>query len=243
MFGNARNRSIAASKLLGIAASLVFLGACRSSGPLHVDVDPTLATADVYEVKGLTNRYWGKPVSFGAFSTKKTRVGETWAWTAGIFDVGAGRRTRPYRFTFVGEQGEEWQVECRAKTPILRHAGEHGEWEVPLGETQLGCAMQDPTGTQVRALTLSGIGYFHGTTDVGGAPIEIRSLATIAAADGHRSLTLPSAVGYELRQDGRVLAGVDVLGKGRVYLSREVPRELRTPVAMTATVLLLFHES
>src|SRR6185436_13106567 len=169
----------AKARLLGIAASLVFLGACRTTGPLHVDVDPTLATADVYEVKGLTNRYWGKPVSFGGFSTKKTRVGETWAWTSGTFGVGVGKRTRPYRFTFVGEQGEEWKVECRAKTPILRHADDHGEWEVPLAETKLGCAMQDPTGTRVHALTLAGIGDFRGTTDFGGAPIEIRSLATI----------------------------------------------------------------
>ena len=243
MFANLRHLSFAASKLVGVAASLVFLGACRTTGPLHVDVDPALASADVYEVKGLTNRYWGKPVSFGGFSTKKTRVGETWAWTSGTFGVGVGKRTRPYRFTFVGEQGEEWKVECRAKTPILRHADDHGQWEVPLGETQLGCAMQDPTGTRVHALTLAGSGDFHGATDFGGAPIEIRSLATIAAGEGHHSLTLPGAVGYELRQDGRVLAGVDILGKGRVYLSREVSPELRTPVAMTAAVLLLFHES
>ena len=243
MSSNLRRLGIAASKLLGIAVSLAFLGACRSSGPLQVDVDPAHANPDVYEVKGLTNRYWGKPVSFGGFSTRKTRVGETWAWTDGVFDLGAGKRTRPYRFTFVGEQGQEWKVECRAKTPILRHASDHGEWELPLGETRLGCAMQDPTGTRVHALTLAGMGEFRGTTDFGGAPIEIRSLHTIAGADDHRPLTLPGAIGYELRQEGRVLAGVDVLGKGRVYLSREVPPELRTQVAMIATVLLLFHES
>jgi hypothetical protein len=243
MSTNLRHLGIAASKLLGIAAALVFLGACRTTGPLHVDVDPALATADVYEVKGLTNRHWGKPVSFGGFSTRKTRVGETWAWTSGTFGVGVGKRTRPYRFIFVGERGEEWKVECRAKTPILRHVDDRGEWEVPLGETQLGCAMQDPTGARVHALTLAGIGDFRGSTDFGGAPIEIRSLDTIAAAEGHRALTLPGAIGYELRQDGRVIAGVDVLDKGRVYLARDLAPELRTPVAMTATVLLLFHES
>ena len=228
---------------LGLAASLLVLSACSSSGPLHVAVDPTLAAGDIYDVRGLTNRYWGKPVSFGNFSTKKTRVGETWASTTGSSDYGVGRRTHPLRFTFVGEGGEEWKVECRAKTPILRHADEHGEWEVPLGETRLGCSLQDPTGTRVHALTLAGSGELRGTTDVGGAPIEIRSLDTLVGRNEHQTLTLPAAIGYELRQDGRVLAGVDLLGRGRVYFARELPPELRTPVALTATVLMLFHES
>ncbi len=230
---------------LGIAASFLLLGACSSSGPLHVVVDPTLASGDVYEVSGLTNRYWGKPVSFGSFSTKKTRVGETWAWTAGAFveGVGVGARTNPYRFTFVGEGGEEWKVECRAKTPILRHVGKHHETELSLGETQLGCAMQDPTGARVHTLSLAGNGVdFQGATDFGDEPIEIRALHGLPAREG-RVRNIPGALGYELRQDGRVLAGVDLLGKGRVYLAREVPPELRTPVAMTATVLMLFSES
>ena len=228
---------------LGIAASLLVLGACSSSGPLHVVVDPTLESADVYEVSGLTNRYWGKPVSFGGFSTRKTRVGETWAWTAGLFDVGVGKRTQPYRFTFVGERGEEWKVECRARTPILRHVGKHHELELALGETQLGCALQDPSGERVHALSLAGNGLdFRGETDCAGAPIEIRALHELPDRGG-RPRRIPGVLGYELRQDGRVLAGVDLLGKGRVYLSREVPPELRTPVAMTATVLMLFAET
>jgi hypothetical protein len=231
-------------RCLCVAASVFVLAACSSSGPLHVVVDPTLAGGEVYEVSGLTNRYWGKPVSFGGFATKKTRVGESWTWTAGAFvdGVGVGARTNPYRFTFVGESGEEWKVECRARTPIVRHAGEHHETELALGETRLGCAMQDPTGSRVHALALAGNGWdFRGTTDFGGEPIEIRALHGVPGRDG-RVRNLPGALGYELRQDGRVLAGVDLLGKGRVYLAREVPPALRTPVAMTATVLMLFGE-
>ena len=126
---------------------MLALAACHSTGPLHVVVDPTLAGGDVYEVSGLTNRYWGKPVRFGDFQTRKTRVGESWSWSAGIWNVlggnlGGGVHVQPYRFVFVGEQGAEWQVECRAKTPVLRHTGEHHETQVRIGETRLGCAMR-----------------------------------------------------------------------------------------------------
>lgn len=231
----------------GLALALFALAACHSTGPLHVVVDPTLATGDVYEVSGLTNRYWGKPVKFGDFQTRKTRVGETWAWTSGLWHVaggnlGGGVRVQPYRFVFVGEQGAEWQVECRAKTPILRHTGDHHETEVRIGETRLGCAMRDAD-EQVNALSLTGYGYdFAGTTDFGGEPIAIRVLRELPGRDG-RLVHIPGVLGYELRQGGQVTAGVDLLGKGRVYLAREAPAELRDQLAMTATVLMFFGES
>lgn len=221
----------------------IALSACRSTGPLHVVVDPALANGEVYEVSGLVNRYWGKPLTFGGFSTRKTRLGESWTWTAGLFDVGAGRHVQPYRFVFVGERGEEWKVECRAKTPILRHSDDHGHWQIAIGETRLGCAMSEPWAERVHALVVAGNGLdFRGETDCGGEPIEIRALHQILGRDG-RPRRIPGVLGYELRQDDRVLASVDLLGKGRVYLASGLPKTLRTPVAMTATVLMFFGES
>ena len=230
-----------------VALALLALAGCHSTGPLHVVVDPTLSTADVYEVSGLTNRYWGKPMRFGDFQTRKTRVGESWTWTTGLWNVaggtlGGGERVQPYRFVFVGEQGAEWQVECRAKTPILRHTGEHHETELRVGETRLGCAIRDGA-EHVNVLSLTGYGYdFAGTTDFGGEPIDIRVLRELPGRDG-RLVHIPGVLGYELRKGDQVMASVDLLGKGRVYLAREAPPELRDQLAMTATVLMLFGES
>ena len=47
---------------------------------------------------------------------------------------------------------------------------------------------------------------------------------------------------WELRQEGRVLAGVDLLGPGRVYLSRTATPEQRDQLAMATTALMLFGE-
>jgi hypothetical protein len=226
---------------VGLALVSLSLAACHSSGPLHVVVDPTLQAGDVYEVSGLVNRHWGKPVSFGGFATRETRAGETWAWSAGSFDLGVGKRHQPYRFVFVGEEGAQWQVECRAKTPILRHAGKHSEWELPIGETELGCAMRDENEV-VHALSVNGNGAdFAGVTDFGDEPFEIQALHELPRRDG-RSVHIPGVLGWELRQEGRVLASVDLLGAGRVYLSREATAEQRDRLAMTATALMLFGE-
>jgi hypothetical protein len=226
---------------LGIAALALALGACRSSGPLHVVVDPSLADGEVYEVTGFTNRYWGKPLTFGTFATDKTRVGETWAWSGGFFDVGAGKRVQPYRFVFVGEGGERWQVECRAQTPILHLGDADGRWELPLGETRLGCALRDP-GETVHPLAVAGSGLeFRGEGRFGDERIEIRGLHEVPGGDG-RPHRIPGVLGYELRQGGRVVGSVDLLGHGRVYLARDVAPQLRNPVAMTAAVLLFFGE-
>jgi hypothetical protein len=226
---------------LAIGLALVLVAACRSSAPLHVVVDPTVAAGDVYEVQGMRNRHWGQALTFGGFATQRTRVGETWSWTGGLFDLGGGVRTQPYRFVFVDEAGDEWQVECRAKTPILRHSDDHGSWEVPLGETRLGCAMRDSQ-QRVHQLAVRGTGFdFSGEFDSGAEAIEIRSLHTIPDRDGNPR-RFPGVLGYELRRGDRVLSSVDLLGKGRVYLAREAPADLRGRLAMIATVLMFFGE-
>jgi hypothetical protein len=225
---------------LGLA---VALSACHATAPVQLLVDPSLEDAEVYPVSGLTNRYWGKPLSFGEFHTRKTRVGSTWAWTTGVFHVGAGVRTQPYRFLFVDETGAEWPVECRAKTPILRHADEKGEWELPLGETRLGCALRSPDDEAVYALGVAGNGIdFRGETEIAGERIEIRALHQVPDRHG-RPFSIPGALGYELRQGDRVLGSVDMLGRGRVYMARDLEPELRTPVALTSAVLMFFGES
>ncbi|MEO8503844.1 MAG: hypothetical protein ABI609_08120 [Acidobacteriota bacterium] len=225
--------------IVGLAAALG-LTSC-SSTPVQVALDPSLATGEAYVVKGLTNRHWGKPLSFGPFATRETRVGETWTWTAGAFDLGAGVRGKPFRFVFVGEHGEEWSVECRSKTPILASSNDSGSWSIPIGETRLGCAIRG-AGDEVRSLAVGGSAFdIRGQARFGGQTIEIRSLHEVPGKDGkdHR---IPFVLGYELRQGDRVLGGVDLIGKGRVVMAQNLEADLRGPVAVTATVLMFFGQ-
>jgi len=227
-------------RLLVAGAAVLCLAACGSA-PLEIVVDPALAGAEVHHVEGLRSRTWGKPIQFGPFSTRKTRVGSTWTWTAGSFDLAAGQKVRPYRFVFAGERGEEWQVECRAKTPILRHADEHSTWTFPVGETTLGCAMRGADGT-VQVLQLAGNAFaMRGTAVFGDQAIEVRELHGVSDGSGNAH-SLPFILGYELRQGGHVLGAVDLQSQ-RVILASDVPAALRNPVAMISSVLLFFNLS
>lgn len=226
---------------LALLAGGLLLAAC-SAGPAPVlVVDPALAAGDVYAVSGLTNRYWGKPLRFGSFATRDTRAGESWSWSAGLFDTAAGVRTEPYRFVFVGEGGAEWQVECRARTPILRHSDARRTAEFDLAPTRLGCGMR--TADAVRSLALVGTGLeFDGGADFGSEELTIRGLHELTDREG-RPRRIPAVVGYEVRSGDRVVGSVDILGDGRVYLASGLTPEQRDHVAVTAAVLLLFGEA
>lgn len=231
-------------KLFTLAAlAALTLSACSSAPPPKVIVDSSLADAVVYPVDGMSNRYWGKPLTFGPFHTEKTRVGDTWTWSAGLFGREFGVRSDPYRFVFVSENGDRYKVECRSKTPILRRSTRHSEWTFPLGETKLSCAIQDQDGN-VHSLALHGLdGDYSGET--GFAQIddfEITALHRIPTRDGGH-FSLPAALGYELRQQGRAVAAVDTMGRGIVYLARGLEERDRTAAALTLTVLMFFEEA
>lgn len=230
---------------LSFSAALVavFLTGCVATAPPKVVFSPSLANAQVYEVDGLKNRYWGKSLTFGPYHTEKTRVGESWTWSAGMFGTRVGRQTDPYRFHFVDDLGEVYKVECRAKTPILKRSTRHSEWSFPIGETTLSCAVQDPAGN-VGSLALHGYaGDYRGET--GFADLEDFEIVTVHefAGENGRSFRLPAAIGYELRRGNQVLAAVDVLGHGLVYLGPELADHERTAAALTLTVLMFFEEA
>lgn len=229
--------------LLVATAAGLLLTACSASPPPRLLVDPQLAAGDAYEVSGLTSRRWGQPLRFGGFTTRDTRVGERWAWSAGAFDTTAGVRTEPYRFVLVGEGGDEWQVECRARTPMIRHGHRDGGFtSFDLGPTRLGCALREPDGA-VRTLSLVGTGLeFEGGATFGDQEIAIRGLHEVADREG-RPRRIPAVLGYELRSGGEVVGSVDTLGHGTVYIAPGLAPEQRDQVAVTAAVLLFFGEA
>lgn len=225
------------------ALAVVALSACSLGPPPKLVIDSAMADADVFEVDGLKNRYWGKPLTFGPYHTEKTRVGDTWNWAVGLFGREIGARVDPYRFIFVDDAGDRYRVECRAKTPMLRRSTRNSEWSFPLGETKLSCAIQDPAGN-VASLAMHGAGGDY-AGETGFAEIEdfeISAVRQFANAEG-RTFSIPTALGFELRQGGRVVATVDTFSHGVVYLARELEPRQRTAAALTLTVLMFFNEA
>jgi hypothetical protein len=227
---------------------LAGLGAC-SSEPVRIVRDPALADAETFEVRGVESRSSHTPVTFGNFSTEQMDVGTTqtstreatlWGWTSDMFQVLEGFKYQPYRFVLIDEDGEQWQIECRANTPITIFENEHDSWTHPTGDTLLGCAARDPRGF-VSGLELAGNRReFAGYSDFADPPLEIVTLHELAGLDG-RSIRVPGVLGYELRQEGSVLATMDLVDDHRLYFARTLPLELRPAVAATLVVLMFFN--
>lgn len=231
------------SKLILTALTVLTLAACSSAPPPTLVIDPSMANAEVLKVDGFRNRYWSKPLTFGPYRTEKTRTSQSWRWSAGLFGREIGAKIDPYRFIFVDDAGERYQVECRSRTPMLRRSTRHSEWSFPIGETQLGCAIQDPAG-DIGSIGLRGFaGDYSGETGFGDIEdFEINALHKFASSEG-REFQLPVAIGYELRQHGKVVATVDTFGDGEVYLNPELGPRQRSAAALTLTVLMFFDEA
>jgi hypothetical protein len=142
-------------KLLALSL-LAGLTAC-SSEPVRIVRDPALADAETFEVRGVESRSGRTPVTFGNFSTEQMQVGITqrntreiglWGWTSELFQMSEGYKDQPYRFVFLDEQGAQWQIECRANTPITIVENDTAGWTRSTGDTLLGCAARDPGATR-----------------------------------------------------------------------------------------------
>lgn len=232
----ARSWRAASCLLVAVATA-----ACSAAPPPTLVVDPGLAQGEVLAVQGKSYRTWGDPLTFGKFSTRKTRVGESDQWSAGLFGVGAGERRQPYRFVFVDEAGGESRVECRARTPVVAGRSERASWSVPTGETRLGCVFRDADGS-VRSLRLHGTAFeLAGDAELRDGALRIGSLHDLVGRDG-KPHSIPVVLGYELRQGERVVASVDLQGKGRVLLAPDLDPGLRAEVARVAAALMFFGQ-
>lgn len=236
-------------KLLALSA-LAGLAAC-SSEPVRIVRDPALADAETFEVRGVESPPWRMPVTFGGFSTEQmdietrytsTRETTLWGWTNDLFQVREGFEYQPYRFVFVDEDGAKWQIECRANTPITIFENDHDSWTQPTGDTVLGCAALDANGF-ASGLELSGNRReFTGYSGFADPPLEIVALHDLAGLDG-RSFRIPGVLGYELRQEGSVLATMDLVDGHRLYFARSLSPQLRPAVAATMVVLMFFNRA
>jgi hypothetical protein len=156
-------------------------------------------------------------------------------------DVEEGTETDLKRFVFVGETGERWQVACRSTTPVEHwQSGKNEGWDA-TGKTRRGCILRDPAGTDHSLAIHGSLQDMSAEAQFGDAVIDVRGLHQVSGRDG-APFSTPVPLGFELRQGEHVIASVDLMGKGRVYLARETPAELRDRAAMTATVFMLIFK-
>lgn len=202
-------------------------------------VGPELsASAEPFVVTGANPRTWNRPLSFGPWRTVEVREGLRWGFAAPLLGMEAGFSRQPYRLVLEREDGAVVQAECVTRSITLSRSG----WTVDptFGSLPaLACGFRSEATGDEWTLRL----HARGTKLTGeiGSPLEtpwiLRSVHTM---EGSR---FPNAdpVGYEMVSGGSAVGAVEIVNRGRVWISPSLDGMGDARMAAAAAALLIYE--
>lgn len=206
--------------------ALVLLTACAT---VRIDLPP-----DAWSVEGGNPRVWNRPLAFGPYRTATVREGTTRSWLADLDLVQIGKADQGYHLRV-----NDVAAECHTREVVIGRGGFF--IDANLGrEPLLVCGYDRGGARSVLALSRTGRaepslrGELRGAG--GGAAYEVRSLHRHAGG----GFPSPDPFGYEFVRDGRRVAAVETINRGRVWIDPNAPD--RDTLAATAASLLLFRD-
>lgn len=229
-------------------------------GQVSMVVPAPLTAATPLPVTG--KQLFKRSYQFGEFGTAQVREG--WLSTS-TRNLGGGwlapvwfdqtRARRKSSFTMQPIDGTSWQAQCAfyAHSDELRLT--------PSMNTLLGASLYseemyssiiqapDRPSWQLVLQAQNEIGrrpqFARGTFSNGDSVLQVRPIAQLLRRDG-KAMTLPfgAPIGYEfVRPDGSVVAAVELMGRGRVWVRPALSPEVRGPVAAAVTAMLMHQQA
>jgi hypothetical protein len=221
-------------------AILPLLSACQLA---RMQVSRDLADVEPLAVDRALWRKPSDPLSFGSWRTTRIDVG----W--GKFRSSAkpvtvtGKTTidfesfeRPYRLDVETNDGVI-SAECVARAEAVAYK----DWSLDSGALQgippLHCSYFGAAGGEMELLEMPTIaGSEEGNIEFGVTRWRVQSVNRIEGGRGPGSI-----VGYEVRRDNEVIAAVEIMNRGRVWMSAELTSLEQDRVAAVAMALLLYE--
>lgn len=211
----------------------------------QIQLSPALADVAPMPVEGANPRRWNAPVRFGPWSTVEVRESMTWGFGASLLGFDAGYMRQPYRVVLSGG-GDPIQAECLVQTANLSR----GDLSIDAGFGRLAplqCAFRAEGGeggeATLRLLDAlrGGVLLQEGEIGPGGEPggWTVRSLHLLEGARAPAG----DPVGYEIRDGERVLAAVETVNQGRVWIAPAASDAERDRLAAAAAVLLIYRST
>jgi hypothetical protein len=220
-------------------AALAFMSGCQLA---QMQVSPALEKVPPLPVNRAFFRKPDDPLSFGSWQTLSIDVG--WATLrSSQGSAGFDRRSidlqsfkKPYRIELATGSGVIL-AECLTRAQRVTYR----DWSLDSGALQ---------GIPPLSCTYRGAG--DGTLELFEIPKLTESLAgriefdannwSVEAVDRIAGARMPDAiVGYEIRRGAEVIAAVETINKGRVWMSPALEPLDRDRVAAVATTLLLYE--
>jgi hypothetical protein len=207
----------------------------------QMPVPESLAASERMTVSGRQGLRINQRVRFGSFEAHDVKR----SWTRGSDRGGesATRSTRvqEYRFNVRSGQEDRWFVSCRHEVEVMTVRTSVVDLS-PVDRSALYCNLHPLTGEapedawemelrETRDRPLSG--SLRGRTD---------TLSVSGTNRVDRALAMAETTGFEIRDDERALAAVQVLNKGAVWLPSDPAPVRRDVLAAAAAALLLMDE-
>ena len=218
-------------------AILPLLSACQLA---RMQVSRDLANAEPFAVDRTSWRQPNDPLSFGSWRTTRIDVGwgkfRSHAQPIGKAALEFESFEKPYRFDVEASDGVI-SAECVARAEAVAYK----DWSLDSGALQgippLHCAYYGAAEGEMELLELPTIGGSEeGNIEFGVTRWHLQSVSRIEGSRGPGGI-----VGYEIRRDDQVIAAVEIMNRGRVWMAPELTSLEQDRVASVAMALLLFE--
>jgi hypothetical protein len=220
-------------------AILPLLSACQLA---RMQVSPDLATVEPFVVD---RELWkwrtpNTPLSFGSWRTTRIRVGwgEFRSTSVPIFNstIDFQSYQQPYRLDVVASDGVI-SAECVARAKAVGYK----DWSLDNGALEgippLHCAYFGAAEGEMELFELPKIGGSEeGNIEFGVTHWHLQSVNRIEGGRGPGSI-----VGYEIRRDNEVIAAVEIMNNGRVWMAPDLTSLEQDRVASVAMALLVYQ--
>lgn len=217
-------------RYLLLALSLAAMG-CQ---PAQMRVHPSLDAASPLAVRGANPRVWNSPISFGSWSTTVVHEGLVWGFGYRLLGIEARYAQQPYQIALRSPAGIT-QAECLTRAVTL--ARDDLQFDPALGKLPaLSCGFTGVGGEGTMRLHTTASNAQDGEIRFAGETWVVRSSMRFSNSP------LPSAMplGYEIARGEDVIAAVETINSGRVWIAANLAPNEKERAALIAAVLLLY---
>ncbi|MGH9458118.1 MAG: hypothetical protein ACRD2J_10835 [Thermoanaerobaculia bacterium] len=214
---------------------LLCLPLLLSCATAQMQLAPELDAEAALLVEGANPRRWNAPLRFGPWSTTEVREGGDWGFGVPVLGIEVGFSRQPYRLALGGGGGTEVRAECVTRALLLSR--NDASFDPSLGRIPaLACAYRDSRGDGTLRIRNKATMGAEGTLRFAGDEWTVRSVHRL---EGSR-IPAGDPVGWEIVDGDRVIAAVETINRGRVWIDPSLVPATRDRLAAVAASLLLY---
>lgn len=202
--------------------------------PAQMRLAPALAGVTPLAVEGANPRVWNSDIAFGQWRTSQVREGMTWSFGYRLLGIEARYGQQPYQLVLTSGTTQV-QAECISRAMMLSRNSL--SVDAAFGKLPaLSCGFTG-AGEGTLRLHVTALNEETGEIAFGNERWSIRSVSSFAGSP----IRGTEPVGFELFAQGEIIAAVETINAGRVWIAPHLTLQQQARLAASITVLLLYE--